>query len=280
IHALNTVRKHLSAIKGGRLAAACPGRVITLAVSDVRGDDLSVIGSGPAVADASTWHDASSALDRYGGSVHLPAVCNYIARGMRGELPDSPKPGSDSVARSKARVIASRLDAVRGARSAAESLGYRVFVLDDEVAGEARDAARGWFAAAIRLVAPSSVPVCVVSAGETTVRVTGGGRGGRNQEFTLALADAVADLSRGVVVASVGTDGIDGPTDAAGALVDRSTTSRAQHLGMTPPEFLADNNSYAFFDRLGDLIRFGRTDTNVGDIQLLLAGEPQAANHS
>lgn len=271
IAALNTVRKHLSGIKGGRLAVACRSSVLTLAVSDVIGDDLSLIGSGPGVADASTWHDAWEALQRHGGSRHAVTVREHLARGARGEIPETPKPGTPGMARASARVIGSRPDAIRGARAAAESLGYRVFVLEDAVAGEAREAGHAWFNRVARLVTGSASPVCVISAGETTVRVTGKGVGGRNQEFVLALVDAVAAHPRQLVAASIGTDGIDGPTDAAGALIDRSTAARARSCGLTPAVFLHDNNSYRFFERLDDLIRLGRTDTNVGDIQLLLA---------
>ena len=271
IQALNTVRKHLSAIKGGRLAASCRGRVVTLAVSDVIGDDPSVIGSGPGVADPSTWHEAQSALEQYGGSTHLPAVRDYIARGVQGEVPETPKPGSSAVAGAVAHIIASRPDALDGARAMAESLGYRAIVLDDEVRGEARDAAHAWFQQATRHAATATEPICVLSAGETTVHVTGPGRGGRNQEFVLALVEAVAAAPREAFVASVGTDGIDGPTDAAGAMIDRSSAIRARSLGLAPRAFLAANNSYEFFTALGDLIRIGRTDTNVGDVQLFIA---------
>jgi hydroxypyruvate reductase len=158
-----------------------------------------------------------------------------------------------------------------------------VLQLAGEVAGEARDAAHQWFATAMALAGQASGPVCVISAGETTVHVTGGGRGGRNQEFVLALAEAAASVASEVVVASVGTDGIDGPTDAAGAIVDNGTASRAAALGLTAGPHLAGNNAYAFFEPLNDLIRLGRTDTNVGDIQLLLtsgrrySGKPQPA---
>jgi len=271
IDALNTVRKHLSAIKGGRLGAACRGRTVTLAVSDVIGDDVSVIGSGPGVADPSTWADALAALLQHGGSQHPAAVRDYLARGVRGEIPDTPKPGSPLLARTSAQVIASRPDAVRGAQAAAAAMGYNVIVLEGAVDGEARDAARIWFNRVRPLVEAEGRPMCVISAGETTVHVTGKGRGGRNQEFVLALVDQLAAESRDMVAASLGTDGIDGPTDAAGAVIDGSTASRARALGLSPAAFLGDNDAYRFFAHLGDLIHLGRTDTNVGDVQVLLA---------
>lgn len=270
IHALNTVRKHLSGIKGGRLAAACRGATLTLAISDVVGDDLSVIGSGPGVADPTTWHDAAEALRRYGGLQHPAAVRELAARGEWGEVPDTPKPGDPALARAVAEVIASRREAIDAAREAAERLGYRVVSLGDGVVGQAREVAPRWLADARARIEDQPGAWCVLSAGETTVRVTGCGRGGRNQEFALALAEPLATLSRDAVAASVGTDGIDGPTDAAGALVDRTTMARAGALGLTPAAFLDDNNAYEFFGLLGDLIHLGRTDTNVGDVQVLL----------
>jgi hydroxypyruvate reductase len=274
IHTLNTVRKHFSQIKGGRLAAACPGTTVTLAVSDVIGDDLSVIGSGPGVADRSTWADAARALTRYGR--HDDAVHDVAGRGARGELPDTPKPGDRALARASGFVIASRPDAMAAASDAATQLGYRVVTIADEVAGEARQTAPAWFAKATTLIADLAAPACVISAGETTVRVRGRGRGGRNQEFALALADLVAAASRELIVASIGTDGIDGPTDAAGALVDRTTRSRAALFGLDAAGMLAENNAYDYFAMLGDLIHLGPTDTNVGDVQVLLASAAAA----
>ena len=182
IHALNTVRKHLSAIKGGRLAAACAGTTLTLAVSDVVGDDLSVIGSGPGVADATTWADAALALERFGGTLHSPVVLELIARGVDGEIGESPKPGEATLARAHAQVIASQRDAVDAARETASSLGYEVVALAEAITGEARDVAPQWFGRVEDLLRQARRRVCVLSAGETTVHVTGSGRGGRNQE--------------------------------------------------------------------------------------------------
>jgi glycerate 2-kinase len=270
IHALNTVRKHLSAVKGGRLAGACRGTTLTLAVSDVVGDDLAVIGSGPGVPDPSTWADAARAIGCVPSAQQPASVRALMKKGVAGELADTPKPGDPAMARVEARVIASRLNAVDGARLAAEQLGYRTFTIERAVTGEARVAAAAWFAEARQLTA-SGPRVCVVSAGETTVRVTGTGRGGRNQEFALSLARALAAQGGAVAAASVGTDGIDGPTDAAGAVVDATTLHRAAEHGLDQPErYLEDNNSYFFFSPLGDLIKTGPTDTNVGDLQVLL----------
>jgi glycerate 2-kinase len=275
IYALNTVRKHLSKVKGGRLAEACAGLTLTLAVSDVVGDDLSVIGSGPGVPDRSTWRDAADALEQFGGARHLETVRVLARRGLSGDLPDTPKPGDRVAARTHAAVIASQRDALAAASDAARRAGYQVVVLDMPVCGEARDSALGWYAHARDAARSTNQPVCVLSSGETTVRVTGTGRGGRNQEFVLALADTLAGVDREMLVASIGTDGVDGPTDAAGALTDTTTHARAASHGLSPAAFLADNNAYDFFALLGDLIHLGPTDTNVGDVQILLAG-PEA----
>lgn len=277
IHALNTVRKHLSGVKGGQLAAGCRGTTMTLAVSDVLDDDLSVIGSGPGVGDATTWADAASAIERFGGSAHTSAVRALVAKGVRGEIADTPKPGHRAVARARAAVIGSRKDALSAARTSAERLGYRTVILEELVCGEARAAAAPWLARARRAAGQPPAPTCVLSAGETTVRVTGSGRGGRNQEFVLALVNALGHAGDDLLIASIGTDGIDGPTDAAGALADRTTVARALALGLSPSAYLEDNDSYDFFALVGDLIHLGRTDTNVGDMQILLSyPAPQA----
>jgi hydroxypyruvate reductase len=267
IHALNCVRKHLSSIKGGRLAEASAARTLTLAISDVVGDDLSVIGSGPTVADASTFADALGVIDAHGGRDRFPpSVVSRLAAGARGELPETPKTlaGRAGVA----RVIGSRHDAMAGAAKEARARGYSVRVIDGAVVGEARIAALECLSG---VVAPmDGTPECLISSGETTVRVIGRGRGGRNQEFALAVVDSIGRLPALAALASVGTDGIDGPTDAAGALVDSSTARRAQEAGLATGRFLDDNDAYAFFQALGDLIHTGPTGTNVGDLQVIL----------
>jgi glycerate 2-kinase len=270
IHELNTVRRHLSKVKGGRLAAACVGTTVTLAISDVVGDDLHAIGSGPGVPDATTWSDAAAALDRFGGNAHSDRVRSVIRDGVEGRLPDTPKPGHPSLARAKARVIGSRMDAMEGARAAAEGRGYRAIVIPEAVTGEARDAGPAWLDRVRVRTGPSPQKVAVISSGETTVRVTGTGQGGRNLEFALSIAESIATLPR-VAMASIGTDGIDGSSGVAGALVDSTTTARAAQAGLAPPgHYLAANDSLAFFAPLGDVVRLGRTDTNVGDLQVLL----------
>ncbi len=274
IHALNAVRKHLSCVKGGRLAAATPAATVCLAISDVVGDDRSVIGSGPTVPDPSTFADALAVLDARGGREAYPAsVVATLERGAATGDGESPKPGDPALARARTTIIAGRVDVMRGARREAERLGYRTVVIDDPVIGEARIAAAAHDALVRRAVEGVGAPVCVVSSGETTVTVTGTGLGGRNQEFAVASLRWLGRFGRPAVLASVGTDGIDGPTDAAGALVDSSTIARALADTPGPPEVaLADNASYPYLDALGALVRIGPTGTNVGDVQVVLVG--------
>ena len=271
IYELNTVRKHLSAIKGGQLAAAATGMVLTLAVSDVVGDDLSVIASGPTVADDSTYAQALDIVSARGGTGAYPrAVVDRLTRGADGVLPETPATGDARLLRSTARVIGPQRGAIEGAESAARTLGYHVLVIREPVTGEARDSARDHVSRVAAEAHSLPRPLCVISSGETTVTVRGQGRGGRNQEFTLAMGATLDALGDRVAAASIGTDGIDGPTDAAGAIVDSSTLSRAQIAGLSPDAFMNDNNTYAFFERLGDLIKTGPTATNVGDLQVIL----------
>jgi hydroxypyruvate reductase len=274
IHDLNAVRKHLSAVKGGQLAAASTGATLTLALSDVVGDDLSAIGSGPTVPDETTFGEALAALERYGGRSRYPdAVVARLARGAAGAIAETPKPGDARLVRSTAHVIGGYRTAVAGARAAAAKLGYTVHEVEQPTIGEARVAAHVLIAAARAYVrrGGSTGPVCIVAGGETTVRTAGSGKGGRNQEFALAMARELDLVGATVAAASVGTDGVDGPTDAAGAIVDSGTLARAEAADIGPPErALDEHNSYVFFDELNDLIRTGPTGTNVGDLQVIL----------
>ena len=292
---LNAVRKHLSAVKGGQLAIAWPGAVLTLAVSDVVGDDLSAIGSGPTVADATTFAEALDVLEHHGGTAQYPdPVIGRLEEGARGAIAETPKAGDHRLARSLAHVIGGSRTALDGATAAAVSLGYAVHVIDEPVIGEARAAGEWLIEMASRAVNVGAVsigetraaerpstravpvrdaPLCILAAGETTVRVVGGGLGGRNQECALAMVRRLSTFSRHAVGASVGTDGIDGPTDAAGAVVDTMTLSRANAAGLHAPEhYLENNDSYRFFQRLDDLVHTGPTSTNVGDLQVILIG--------
>ena len=271
IYALNTVRKHISAIKGGQLAVATAAPCRTLVVSDVVGDDLSFIGSGPTVADPSTFADARRVIDTFGGADAYPvSVVRHLDAGRRGDRPETPKPGDPRLERSVATVIGGRFDAMRGAADEARTRRYHVIVLEEPVTGESRIVGPLHVARMMARAQGVPRPACVISSGETTVTVLGSGRGGRNQELALASAAGLG-ATAGVALASAGTDGIDGPTDAAGALVDSTTLARAAAAGLPSVDsYLANNDAYAFFDRLGDLIRTGPTGTNVDDLQVLL----------
>lgn len=275
IDGLNCVRKHLSSIKGGRLGVAAGGRCLTLAISDVVApvpDDPAVIGSGPTAPDPTSYADALALCRAAGVGRRMPApVIELLDRGRRGELPETPSPGDARLAAARYRLVGSREDAVAGARREAELRGFAVAALPEPVIGEARAVASGYVAAVARLAGALPRPACVLSAGETTVRVVGSGRGGRNQELALAAAAELAPRFEAAVLASVGTDGIDGPTEAAGALADTTTIRRAAARGLrSPAHYLDANDALAFFDPLGDLVRTGPTGTNVGDLQIVL----------
>ena len=278
IHELNCVRKHLSRVKGGQLAAAAQ-RTITLALSDVHApvaDDPSVIGSGPTVPDETTFADALAVIARY--RVTLPsAVQAHLERGARGEVDETIKPGDPRLAHATYLVVGSRQTAVEGARETAAAAGYATVVLPDATTGEARTAARAFVDAAVRAVSATSRPVCVIGSGETTVTVNGTGRGGRNQEFALAGAAVLPLLESGgrtAVLGSAGTDGIDGPTDAAGAIVDRDTLTRAAASGIDWRAALANNDAYRIAASAEALLMWGPTGTNVGDLHVVLVAPP------
>jgi len=271
IEDLNCVRKHLSAIKGGRLAAVA-GRSLTLSISDVHGavpDDPSVIGSGPTVADPTTFAEALAIVRGAGVAALIPpAVVAHLERGTD----ETPGPGDPRLAEASYEVIGTRQIAMEGAARAARELGYDVEVIPAASTGEARIAGAAFADEAWRRTANAGRPVCVIASGETTVRVTGSGRGGRNQEFALGAMAAIAAGRRDAVLGSAGTDGVDGPTDAAGAVVDSSSSRRAAEAGLDANDALRNNATYDFFLALGDLIFWGPTGTNVGDIHVLLTG--------
>jgi hydroxypyruvate reductase len=276
IHEINALRKHISVLKGGQLARlAAPAAVLCLMLSDVIGDDMDVIGSGPTAPDASTFASARAILDKYGLLDRVPAsVRERIEAGVKGAIPETPKPGDPLFARVQNLVVGSNALAVEAAARKARALGYRALVLSSMIEGETRDVARVHAAIAKQIRAtgqPLKPPACVISGGETTVTLRGDGLGGRNQEFALAAALDIASLPD-VVVLSGGTDGTDGPTDAAGALATGTTLARAAAAGLDAPAALARNDSYRFFDPLGDLIKTGPTNTNVMDVRLVLAG--------
>jgi glycerate-2-kinase len=272
---MNAVRKHLSAIKGGQLGAAAR-QTVTYALSDVHApveNDPSVIGSGPTVADASTYQDAIDALDRAGLTGRVPsAVREWLAAGVAGTHPDTPKPGDDRLADSRFFIVGDRGTVVGAAAAEARSRGYDVTTIDRPIVGEARDAAKAFIDGAPR----GSRPAALIGGGETTVRLPSDrpvGRGGRNQEFALAIARELAPLAPAVFV-SAGTDGIDGRTDAAGAFADETTVRRAAAAGVDIDAALRAHASYDVFARLDDLLVTGPTGTNLGDLQVLLLAPP------
>jgi glycerate 2-kinase len=274
IHEINALRKHLSLVKGGRLARlAFPSTLVSLILSDVIGDDLDSIASGPTVPDHSTFDDCLNILEKYRIFDRIPpAVAEIFRKGARGEIEETPKPGNPVFERTQNLIIGSNIMAVEAAAKKAEKLGYNTLILSTFIAGETRDVAGVHAAIAREILSsgnPLKRPACVLSGGETTVTICGKGKGGRNQEFSLAAALDINGLEN-IVVLSAGTDGTDGPTDAAGAIAEGATVSRARKLGMDPGHYLRENDSYNFFKALGDLIVTGPTNTNVMDLRIVL----------
>lgn len=268
ISEMNCVRKHLSAIKGGRLAAtAYPARVMTLAISDVPGDDPAVIASGPTVGDPTTLADARAVLKKYAID---PGEA--VTAALNDEASETIKPGDDRLATSELVLIATPAMALAAAADAASKVGIEPIILGDAIEGEAREVAREHAALAERVIMdgePSRPPCVLLSGGETTVTIKGSGRGGRNAEYLLALAIALNGRS-GVSALACDTDGIDGSEDNAGAVIDPTTLARASALGLDAPAMLADNDAYGFFSALGDLIITGPTLTNVNDFRAII----------
>ena len=266
IHEINAVRKHISSIKGGQLAAlASPAHVVSLILSDVIGDNLDVIGSGPTSPDASTFASARAVFEKYGIWNKAPkAVRQRLENGAAGEIPETPK----SLSNVENRIIGSNRLALDAAAVAAKELGFKTLILSSSIEGETREVA-GMHAAIAREIRqsgrPIKAPACIISGGETTVTLRGKGKGGRNQEFALAAAVGIAGL-KDVLIFSAGTDGTDGPTDAAGAQADGHTLAR----GPEALRRLANNDSYSFFQMLKDLVVTGPTGTNVMDVHLIL----------
>jgi hydroxypyruvate reductase len=276
IDEINAIRKHLSRLKGGQLARlVLPATLITLVLSDVVGDRLDVIASGPTVPDPTTYADCLEILRRYALLPRLPeSVHRHLQHGQTGELAETPKAADPAFARSQTVIIGSNRMALQAACAEAQARGYKTLLLSSSLEGETRHIARMHAAIAREIRqsgAPLLPPACVITGGETTVTLRGDGLGGRNQEFALAAALDIAGLE-GVVVLSGGTDGTDGPTPAAGALADGSTVARAQALGLSPQTCLRRNDSYHFFHALDDLLITGPTGTNVMDMHILLVG--------
>lgn len=276
IKEINTVRKHLSRIKGGGLArAAYPATVLSLILSDVVGDCLDIISSGPTAPDGSSYADALQVLEKRGIREKAPpSVLSHLEAGARGEVPETLKEGDPVFKRVFNVIVGSNVQALMAAHRKAEEMGFRSLILSSSFEGEAREVAAFHVALAREILGsghPVPPPACLISGGETTVTLKGKGHGGRNQEFTLAAAIGISGL-KNVVIWSAGTDGTDGPTDAAGAVADGESLKRANAMGLDPLSHLEENNSYPFFEGLGDLIITGPTNTNVMDIRLLLVG--------
>ena len=273
IDEVNTLRKHLSQVKGGQLARlAAPAALLSLVLSDVVGSPLDVIASGPTVPDSSTWRDAWAIVERYGLASALPqAVIARLQAGLAGDEADTPKAGDAAFDRSQTLVIADNGLAAAAARDRAEQLGLNALVLSTFVEGEAREVAKVAVALGREVVVharPAAPPACLILGGETTVTVRGQGKGGRNQELALAAAlllDRVPEGSR-ILVAALASDGTDGPTDAAGGLVDSTTVARGRALNLDAVSYLVDNNALPYLQAVGDLLVTGPTRTNVNDL--------------
>jgi hydroxypyruvate reductase len=279
IHELNAVRKHLSRLKGGGLArAAAPASVAALVLSDVVGDDLATIASGPVSPDPTTYADALAVVRARGVAQAAPAAVRHLERGAAGGAPETPKPGDPVFARVHTEIVGSNRLSVDAAAREARRAGLRPVVLTTTLEGEAREvspALVGILRECVETGRPAAPPVCLLAGGETTVTVRGEGRGGRNQEMAVAAVEPLSRLPVAAVMASLATDGVDGRSDAAGGVADRESAARARALGLAPPAaFLAASDSNGFLAPLGDLIVTGPTGTNVVDLTVLVAGRP------
>ncbi len=277
IYELNAVRKHASLVKGGRLAEiAFPATIESLILSDVMGDPLDVIASGPTAPDSTTYADALRVVEKFRLDARIPrSLFHLLIEGARGRVPETPKEGNPLFRRVRNRIVGSNKSAIEAGRRKALQLGLEATLLSTEVRGEAREMGR-WLAEKAkaagglqRRTTGAGRPICLIAGGETTVTVKGRGLGGRNMELALAFALEI-EGEEGITLLSAGTDGSDGPTDAAGAIVDGHTISRARLAGLDPEGYLADNDSYHFFQRTGDLFITGPTGTNVMDVQFVL----------
>jgi glycerate-2-kinase len=280
IREVNTIRKHLSRVKGGQmLRFLAPAKVITLAISDVIGDAPDEIASGPTVPDPTTYCDVWRVIEKYRLQTRLPdGVIQHLRRGMEGKIPETLKPGDALFANTDFRVIGNNRLMLQAAREAALAMGYRALILTDRMSGEAGALGRR-LAALMKAVGNRKEylekPWCFIAGGETTVILRGDGTGGRNQELALAAAMELSGM-QDCLLMSIGSDGTDGPTEAAGAAVDGDTLRRAQEKKLEAADYLLRNDSYYFFKKLGELIVTGPTKTNVMDLVLLFIGKPHS----
>ena len=276
IDEINSLRKHISAIKGGQMArAAYPATTVNLMLSDVVGDSMDVIASGPFVPDRSTFRDAWKIIEKYHLENIPAAIRAHLEAGKEGRVRETPKMGEEIFERVHNFVIGSNILALKAAEKKARDLGYNPLILSSMIEGETKEVARVHVAIAkevLKTATPLPSPACIISGGETTVTIKGNGLGGRNQEFCLAAAMEMDGLSAPIAVLSGGTDGDDGPTKAAGAVVDPLTVERGRRLGLEASQFLNNNDSYHFFEKTDDLLVTGPTGTNVMDVRLVLIG--------
>jgi glycerate 2-kinase len=277
IDEINAIRKHLSRSKGGWLAkTAYPATLVSLLLSDVVGDRLDVIASGPTVPDETTFGDCISIVEKYQLAGKLPkAVMTLFQQGAAGSIPETPKKGDEVFSKVQNLIVGNNRNALLAAQEQAISLGYNTMILSSQIEGEAREVAQV-FASIGKEISQSGLPIappaCILAGGEPTVTIRGQGKGGRNQELALACAISIDGCDR-IALLSAGTDGTDGPTDAAGAIVDGTTCRRAWEADLNPNTFLMANDSYSFFESLGDLVKTGPTRTNVMDIICVLVKE-------
>ncbi|MBM4140288.1 MAG: glycerate kinase [Nitrospira sp.] len=275
IDELNAVRKHISKVKGGRLAEIVyPARIISLIISDVIGDRLDVIASGPTSPDTTTYNKALSILEKYGLMEKVPeSILSVLHKGANGSIPETPKEGNRIFIKVENLIIGDNKKALIATVEKARELGLDAEIISTEISGEAREVGKWLAKKAIEtrneLRMKRNKKVCLISGGETTVTVKGNGKGGRNMELALAFAIEIEGIS-GVTLLSAGTDGTDGPTDAAGAIVDGNTVSKAKSIGLNPEEYLMNNDSYNFLKKIDDLLITGPTGTNVMDIQIMV----------
>ncbi|MFC1493825.1 glycerate kinase [Thermodesulfobacteriota bacterium] len=274
IDEINCIRKHISSSKGGQMArTAFPATTINLMLSDVVGDRMDVIASGPFVPDMSSYRESWEIIEKYGLEDIPDSVRDHLKAGLSGKIEDTPKTGDPIFEKVSNVVIGSNILALESAAEEAERLGYDTVILSSMIEGETKDVARVHAAIArevIKTGRPKSAPCCVISGGETTVTIKGKGMGGRNQEFCLAAAMDIKDMPERVVILSGGTDGNDGPTDAAGGIIDPLTTARGNSAGISANEYLNNNDSYNYLKKTGDLLITGPTNTNVMDVRLVL----------
>ncbi len=274
IDEINCIRKHISSTKGGQMArSAFPATTVNLMLSDVVGDRMDVIASGPFVPDMSSFADARSIIEKY-NLIDIPeSIKNHLKAGLEGKIKDTPKEGDRVFDRVYNLVIGSNILALEAAEEEAQKLGYKTLVLSSMIEGETKDIAGAHAAIAretVKTGKPLSPPCCIISGGETTVTIKGKGMGGRNQEFCLVAAMDISDMTENIVMLCGGTDGNDGPTDAAGGVVDPLTLKRGEAAGLSAAEYFNNNDSYNYLKKTGDLLITGPTKTNVMDVRLVL----------